>query len=113
DFAYAIHSDIGDKCVGAKINGRITPLNNKLMNGDQVEIITAKTQNPSPTWERFVVTGKARSHIRRYIRNQQRNEYITLGKAMLQKIFRQEDYDFSDKAVSGVLKQFRAEAPED
>lgn len=113
DFAYAIHSDIGDKCVGAKINGRIAPLNTKLGNGDQVDIITAKTQNPSPTWERFVVTGKARSHIRKFIRNQQRDEYVTLGKAMLQKIFRQEGYEFTEKAVSGVLKQLKADNNDD
>lgn len=113
DFAYAIHSDIGDKCVGAKINGRIAPLNTKLANGDQVEVITAKTQNPSPTWERFVVTGKARSHIRKFIRNQQREEYVTLGRAMLQKIFRQEGYEFTEKAVTGVLKQLKAEVNED
>ncbi len=113
DFAYAIHSDIGDKCVGAKINSRIVPLNTKLMNGDQVDIITAKTQTPSPTWARFVVTGKARSHIRKFIRNRQRSEYITLGKAMLQKVFRQEEYDFTEKAVSGVLDQFRAEENDD
>ncbi|MCC6598872.1 MAG: bifunctional (p)ppGpp synthetase/guanosine-3',5'-bis(diphosphate) 3'-pyrophosphohydrolase [Alphaproteobacteria bacterium] len=113
DFAYAIHSDIGDKCVGAKINGRIAPLNTKMANGDQVEIITAKTQNPSPTWERFVVTGKARSHIRKFIRNQQRDEYVTLGRAMLQKIFRQEGYDFTEKAVTGILKPLKAEVNED
>jgi GTP pyrophosphokinase len=113
DFAYAIHSDIGDKCVGAKVNGRIAPLNSKLQNGDQVEIITAKTQSPSPTWERFVVTGKARSHIRKFVRNQQRDEYVTLGKAMLQKVFRQEDYDFSEKALNGVLDQFQAEEADD
>ncbi len=113
DFAYAVHSDIGDKCVGAKINGRIAPLNTKLQNGDQVEIITAKTQNPSPTWERFVVTGKARSHIRKFIRNQQRDEYAMLGKAMLQKVFRQEGYDFSEKAVNGVLGEFKAEEADD
>ena len=113
DFAYAIHSDIGDKCVGAKINSRIAPLNTKLANGDQVEVITTKTQTPSPTWERFVVTGKARSHIRKFIRDQQRHEYITLGKAMLQKIFRQEDYDFTEKAVAGVQKQFKAEDADD
>ena len=113
DFAYAIHSDIGDKCVGAKINGRIAPLNSKLANGDQVEIITAKTQQPSPTWERFVVTGKARSHIRKFIRNQQRAEYVTLGKAMLQKIFRQEGYDFTEKAVTGVLKELKADENDD
>lgn len=108
DFAYAVHSDVGDRCVGAKINGRIAPLNSRLGNGDQVEIITAKTQTPSPTWERFVVTGKARSHIRKFIRNQQRGEYITLGRAMLQKIFRQEDYEFTEKAITGVLETFRA-----
>lgn len=113
DFAYAIHSDIGDRCVGAKINGRIAPLNTKLANGDQVEIVTAKTQQPSPTWERFVVTGKARSHIRKFIRNQQRAEYVTLGKAMLQKIFRQEGYDFTEKAVGGILKEFNAEENDD
>jgi guanosine-3',5'-bis(diphosphate) 3'-pyrophosphohydrolase len=113
DFAYAIHSDIGDKCVGAKINSRIAPLNSRLANGDQVEIITSKTQNPSPTWERFVVTGKARSHIRKYIRDQQRNEYVTLGKAMLQKIFRQEDYEFTEKAVTGVLERFKLQENDD
>ncbi|MGQ0527443.1 MAG: RelA/SpoT family protein [Alphaproteobacteria bacterium] len=113
DFAYAIHSDVGDKCVGAKINGRIAPLNSRLANGDQVEVITSKTQNPSPTWERFVVTGKARSHIRKFIRLQQRKEYVTLGKAMLQKIFRQEDYEFTEKAVTGVLSHFKADENDD
>jgi len=113
DFAYAIHSAVGDKCVGAKINGRIAPLNSRLSNGDQVEIITAKNQTPSPTWERFVVTGKARSHIRRFIRMQQRGEYVTLGKAMLEKIFQQEGYQFTEKAVGGVLDQFRAEEIDD
>ena len=113
DFAYAIHSDIGDKCVGSKVNGRIAPLNSRLMNGDQVDVITAKTQNPSPTWERFVVTGKARSHIRKYIRNQQRDEFVTLGKAMIQKVFRQEGYEFSEKAVSGIVKHYRLENGDD
>ncbi len=107
DFAYAIHSDVGNRCIGAKINGRIAPLNTKLQNGDQVEIVTAKTQNPSPTWERFVVTGKARSHIRRFIRQQQRAEYMTLGKAMLQKVFKTEGYEFTEKAVTGIVDQYR------
>ena len=113
DFAYAIHSDIGDRCVGAKINGRIAPLNSRLSNGDQVDVITAKTQNPSPTWERFVVTGKARSHIRKYIRNEQRDEFIILGKAMIQKVFRQEGYEFTEKAIAGVQDQFNVESVED
>jgi GTP pyrophosphokinase len=113
DFAYAVHSQIGDKCVGAKINGRIAPLNTKLNNGDQVEIITAKNQTPSPTWERFVVTGKARSQISRFIRNQQRDQYVTLGKAMLQKVFQQEGYEFTEKAVHGIVTQFRGENVDD
>lgn len=113
DFAYAVHSDVGDKCVGSKVNGRIAPLNTKLNNGDQVEIITSKTQTPSPSWERFVVTGKARSHIKRFVRLQQRSEYITLGQAMLKKIFQQEEYDFTEKAVAGVVKQLRVEEADD
>ncbi len=113
DFAYGIHSDVGDRTVGAKINGRIAPLNTRLQNGDQVEIITAKTQNPSPTWERFVVTGKAKSHIRRFIRQQQRGEYIALGQAMLKKIFQAEGYDFTEKAVTGIVKQMRVTEADD
>lgn len=113
DFAYAVHSGVGDKCVGSKINGRIAPLNTKLNNGDQIDIITAKNQTPSPTWERFVVTGKARSHIRRFVRQQQRDQYSALGKAMLQKIFQQEGYEFTDKAVANVVPQFRMEEIDD
>ncbi len=113
DFAYAVHSGVGDKCVGAKINGRIAPLNTKLNNGDQIDIITAKNQTPSPTWERFVVTGKARSHIRRFVRQQQRDQYSALGKAMLQKIFQQEGYEFTDKAVNNVVVQFRMDHIDD
>ena len=113
DFAYAIHSGVGDKCVGAKVNGRIAPLNTKLGNGDQVEVITSKSQNPSPAWERFVVTGKARSHIKRYIRQKQRDEYIALGQAMLKKIFQQEGYDFTEKAVNGIVKKMRVDEVDD
>ena len=69
DFAYAVHSEIGDHCVGAKINSRSMPLRTELENGDQVEIITSKAQSPSPIWENFVVTGKARAHIRRFTRS--------------------------------------------
>src|SRR5918996_267974 len=63
DFAYAVHSEVGNTCVGAKINGRIVPLRSELHNGDQVEVVTSRAQTPSPTWERFVVTGKARACI--------------------------------------------------
>src|SRR6201999_4516619 len=99
DFAYAVHSEIGDTCVGAKINSRLVPLRSQLQNGDQVEIITSKAQTPSPTWERFVVTGKARARIRRFIRTQQRTQYLDLGRAIVQKAFRQEGRDFSERPL--------------
>lgn len=107
DFAYAIHSNVGNRCIGAKINGRIAPLNSKINNGDQVEIVTSKIQSPSPAWERFVVTGKARSHIRRFVRQQQKTEYVSLGRALLQKMFKSEGYEFTEKAVQGVVSQFK------
>lgn len=113
DFAYAVHSDVGDTCVGAKINGRIMPLRSRLQNGDQVEIITSKAQTPSPTWERFVVTGKARARIRRFIRTQQRAQYVDLGRAILVRAFRQEGYDFTEKGAEGVLKFFKAPTVDD
>ena len=113
DFAYAVHSQVGDTCVGAKINGRLVPLRTRLNNGDQVEIATSKTQTPSPTWEQFVVTGKAKARIRRFIRLKKRAEFSELGKAILQKAFRQEGYAFSDKAFDGILQMFDAEAAED
>ncbi len=113
DFAYAVHSEIGDTCVGAKINGRLVPLRTQLGNGDQVEIVTSKAQRPSPTWERFVVTGKARARIRRFIRTQQRAQYLDLGKAIVQKAFRQEGHEFSERPLEAVLKTFNCPAVED
>jgi GTP pyrophosphokinase len=113
DFAYAIHSDVGNRCVGAKINGRIAPLSTKLNNGDQVAIQTSKNQSPSPTWERFVVTGKAKSHIRRFIRQQQRDQYMELGRNMVVKCFKQEGYDFAEKMLNGMAGQFRVDTIED
>jgi GTP pyrophosphokinase len=113
DFAYAVHSAIGDTCVGSKINGRLAPLRTQLSNGDQVEIITSKAQTPSPTWERFVVTGKARARIRRFVRTQQRQQYLDLGKAILQKAFRHDGYEFSEKGLEGALKIFNSAGVED
>ena len=106
DFAYAVHSEVGDHCVGAKINGRMMPLRSELRNGDQIEIVTSKAQTPSPTWERFVVTGKARARVRRFIRLQQRDEYVKLGRAMLDRAFVAEGYEISNKALRQVLKVF-------
>lgn len=113
DFAYAVHSGVGSTCVGAKVNGRIVPLKHTLRNGDQVDIITAKTQTPSPTWERFVVTGKARSEIRKFVRTQQRDEYVTLGRAILNKTFKQEGHDLKDKLLEPALAVFQKKEVED
>jgi GTP pyrophosphokinase len=107
DFAYAVHSQVGDTCVGAKINGRLMPLRPQLQNGDQVEIMTARGGTPSPSWERWVVTGKARARIRRYVAQQQRSQTIDQGRAILAKAFRQEGLDGSDKALEGGLKALK------
>jgi guanosine-3',5'-bis(diphosphate) 3'-pyrophosphohydrolase len=113
DFAYAVHSQVGDRCIGAKINGRMMPLRSILSNGDQVEIITSKTQNPSPTWDRFVVTGKARACIRRFVRSQQRGQYLLLGKTILQKAFKQHGKDLTDKLLDPAVKALKFSASED
>jgi len=113
DFAYAVHSEVGDTCVGAKVNGRIMPLRNKLQNGDQVEILTSKAQTPSPDWEKFVVSGKAKARIRRFIHLKERDQYGELGRQMLEKAFREEDYEFTAKALSGVLSKFRCSSAEE
>ncbi len=109
DFAYAVHSEVGDTCVGCKVNGRMVPLRTPLKNGDQVEVITSRAQTPSPDWETFVVTGKAKSRIRRFVRLEQREQYGELGRQMLQKAFRQEGYEFTEKAIASVLKKYQAE----
>src|SRR6195256_3285863 len=113
DFAYAVHSEIGDTCVGAKINGRLLPLRTQLSNGDQVEIVTSRAQTPSPTWERFVVTGKARARIRRFIRTQQRAQYLDLGRAIVQKAYRQQGQAFSERPLQAVLGRFHSATVED
>lgn len=113
DFAYAVHTDIGDRCTAARVNGRLVPLRTELRNGDQVEIVTSKAQTPSPAWETFVVTGKARACIRRYIRSVQREQYVRLGKEMLDRMFKSAGYDLSDKALKGIAKRFQEETAED
>jgi GTP diphosphokinase / guanosine-3',5'-bis(diphosphate) 3'-diphosphatase len=107
DFAYAVHSQVGDACVGAKINGRLLPLRHQLQNGDQVEIMTARGGTPSPQWERFVVTGKARARIRRFLHQQQRQQHLDAGKAELAKAFRQAGVDGSEKVLEPALKTLK------
>jgi GTP pyrophosphokinase len=114
DFAYAVHSELGDKTVGAKVNGRIVPLNTALGNGDQVEITTSKSQTPSPNWERFVVTGKAKSRIRRFVRLQQREQFMDLGKKMLEKVLKKDGYDYKEKDLNNeIARHFRTDNVED
>lgn len=83
DFAYAIHTDIGDTCVAAKIDRRLAPLSTQLSNGQTVEIITANTARPNPAWLNFVITGKARSAIKHYLKHQRQAESIALGRRLL------------------------------
>ena len=113
DFAYAIHSNVGDTCVGAKINGEIKPLRTILQNGDQIEVLTAKNQHPSLEWDRFVVTGKAKAAIRRYVRANKREQFIALGKEILEKLFKAEDQTFSEKELVNYTANFEAESVDD
>jgi GTP pyrophosphokinase len=85
DFAYAIHSEVGDTCTGAKINGRIVPLKTELQNGDVVEILTTANSKPSRDWLNYVTTSKARNRIRHWIAEQQRVESIEIGRKLLEK----------------------------
>ena len=113
DFAYAVHSNVGDHCTGVRINRRMMPLRTELENGDQVEIITSKAQHPSPTWERFVVTGKARSSIRRFARQKMRQQFVDLGKTLIQKAFQLEHLDLSEKFLEKAIEPFGVKIVED
>lgn len=106
DFAYMVHSDIGNSCVGAKVNGRIVPLRTQLLNGDQVEIIISKNQTASPSWEKFVVTGKARAEIRKVIRAQQYDQYVKLGHNIISKAFKVASIDNESRALDIAVKFF-------
>ncbi|MFQ5655919.1 MAG: RelA/SpoT family protein [Candidatus Methylomirabilales bacterium] len=88
DFAFAIHTDIGLQCAGARVNGRIVPLRYELLNGDIVEILTAATQHPSRDWLKFVKTSRARGRIKAWIRTEERVRSVTLGKELLEREFR-------------------------
>lgn len=103
DFAYAVHTNIGDSCVGAKINGRIMPLMTSLRNGDEVEIIRSKAQVPPAAWESLVVTGKARAAIRRATRSAVRKQYSGLGTRILERTFERAGKQFSKDELKKVL----------
>ncbi|MAV64477.1 MAG: (p)ppGpp synthetase [Candidatus Marinimicrobia bacterium] len=88
DFAYHVHSEVGMHCKGAKVNDKIVPLNHELMNGDYVEIITSKNKSPNHSWLKFVQTTKAKTHIRRWIKKQEHEQSVALGKDILEKHLR-------------------------
>ena len=106
DFAYAIHSQIGDKCVAAKINDKLQPLKTILKNGDQIEIITSESSQPSPLWRRFAVTTKVKSQLRRFFRNKKKEEHIIFGREILINYFQKENYEFNNNIQKKILEDF-------
>lgn len=113
DFAYAVHTEIGDTCIGAKVNGQEAPLRTELKNGDQIEIVTSGDQTPSPSWESFVVTGKARACIRRFVRSQTREQYSRLGEEIIEKAFRREGRKIAKKTLTSVLVKLSCRTVDD
>ena len=113
DFAYAVHTEVGDTCIGAKINGRHMPLGTRLKNGEMVEIIRSPKQGPSAVWETMVVTGKAQASIKRYLRNAEKVEQQRMGRAIIEKAFRDAGHEYSDKALTAALKKLNAQKIDD
>src|SRR5687767_6764642 len=109
DFAYAVHTDLGDRTVGAKVNGRMVPLRTILENGDQVQILKSKAQEPQPQWLNFVVTGKARAAIRRYVRHKERDELIALGRKIYDEIVARLPAELDKEASKRALKKLKIE----
>src|SRR5580704_176180 len=114
DFAYAVHTDVGNTAVGCKINGQIAPLVSELSNGDEVEILTAKAQTAPPAaWESIVVTGKARAAIRRATRVAVRNQYAGLGRRIVERLFARAKKDYADDKLQGALPRLARASIED
>jgi len=111
DFAYAVHTSLGNQTVGAKVNGRVVPLRTTLENGDQVEILKSEGQEPQPGWLTFAITGKARAAIRRYIRQKQRGEEVALGEKLYEEIIGRFSPELAselgDKALKAALKRLK------
>jgi GTP diphosphokinase / guanosine-3',5'-bis(diphosphate) 3'-diphosphatase len=113
DFAYAVHTDIGNSAVGALINGRQMPLATVLRNGDEVQILTAKSQAPPAAWERIAVTGRARSAIRRAARDALRRQYSELGRRLLSSRFEKGGVEYSDDKMKRALPRLAHKSVED
>ena len=113
DFAYDLHSHIGDTCIGAKINGKMRQLATVLNNGDQVEVLTSATASPNPEWENFVVTGRAKSAVRKFIRLEKQKEFAQLGRGLVQKTFRQSGKDLDESKLLPCLMHFNLRTDEE
>jgi len=114
DFAYAVHTDVGNMAVGAKINGKIGPLSAPLQNGDEVQILTSKAQTAPPAaWESIVVTGKARASIRRATRAAVRSQYSGLGRRILERLCQRAKIAYSDEQLEGALPRLARASIED
>ena len=114
DFAYAVHTDVGNTAVGCKINGKIAPLTSEIVNGDEVEIITSKAQTAPPAaWESIVVTGKARAAIRRATRVAVREQYAGLGRRIVERLFQRAKIAYSDEKLTGALPRLARASIED
>ncbi len=109
DFAYSIHTEVGNQCSGAKVNGKLVPLDSQLSNGDTVEIITSGNHKPSRDWLKFVKTAKARGKIRHWIRTEEREYSISLAKEMLEKEGRRLNINFNREMKSGRLEKVAEE----
>lgn len=107
DFAYAVHTNLGDQAVGAKVNGRVVPLRTPIENGDQVEILKSRAQEPQPVWLSFAVTGKARAAIRRFVRNKEEDELIALGRNIYDEIAARLPSKLGAKALADAIKRLK------
>ena len=113
DFAYSIHSQVGDKCVAVKINEKLQPLKTILKNGDQIEIITSQQSQPSPLWQRFAVTTKVKSQLRRFFRSKKKDEYILFGREILITFFQKENYQINNIIEEKIKNEFKLKSIED
>ncbi|MBA2921206.1 RelA/SpoT family protein [Sphingomonas sp. MAH-20] len=107
DFAYAVHTDLGDQTVGAKVNGRVVPLRTTISNGDQVQILKSKAQEPQPGWLNFVVTGKARAAVRRFVRHKERDELIALGRKLYDEIVQRLPAQLGEEALRNAMQRLK------
>src|SRR5712672_43016 len=104
DFAYAVHTDVGNSAVGCKINGKFAPVSSELQNGDEVEVLTSEAQSASPSaWESLAVTGKARAAIRRATRTAVRDQYAGLGRRIVERLFARAKIEYADDKLKGAL----------